>query len=103
MLLAWCNRNHSLDDVGKRMSANGATLGDLISRLRETPIASHSGLSEEDLVELARGLVPFLHEVLHEKLAPLEARIAELEATALRDGDVWETGEILQDKRPDDV
>ena len=77
-------------DAARRHSAQrikAAALADKAARSNGggAKASASQGLSRDDLRALAQGLVPFLHELM----APLKARIAELEAKALTDGGVW--------------
>lgn len=59
-----------------------------------------TSLSDELITALAKGLVPFLREQILAAVTPLQERIVELEATALRDADVWKPEKVF---RPNDL
>ena len=44
-------------------------------------------MNEDEIVDLAKGLVPFVREVVTEAVTPLAARMAELEARPLEKGE----------------
>jgi hypothetical protein len=49
-------------------------------------------MNREQIAALARGLVPFVREVITEAVTSLNARIAELEARPIEKGEVGERG-----------
>jgi hypothetical protein len=55
-----------------------------------------SGLNDSDITALAKGLVPYLNARLAEAVAPLQARLDELEATQLTDGGTWNAEKMFQ-------
>lgn len=50
-------------------------------------------MDRDAIAALAKGLVPFVREVTDEKLTPLAARLAELEARPIEKGNPGERGE----------
>ena len=59
-------------------------------------------MHDSEIDALAKGMVPFVREVVTEATAPLIARIAELEARPTEKGDVGEPGHIGEQGRPGD-
>jgi hypothetical protein len=58
--------------------------------------AKSGGLGNGEITALAQGLVPFLNERLAEAVAPLQERIAELEATATRYEGIWDEQRVYR-------